>query len=620
MPRAQDMDDVYYSTSSGLDETREVFFAGCGLPERWADRRQFTVAELGFGTGLNMAALAGLWTMHRPAPAARLHLVSVEGRLMSREDAQRALSPWRDELGEPLELLLAQWPHRARGVQRMDLGSGVTLTLLQDDVKPALDGADFQADAWFLDGFSPAKNDAMWSPEVMAQIARLSAPGAVVGTYTVAGFVRRGLADAGFDVAKKPGFGRKRERLEAIWPETARPARPDPLLIDIKPERPARVAIIGAGIMGAVLACRFHQMGSDVVVFDGADGLEQGTSANPLALIMPRLDAGDTPAARAMLDAYLNALTFYDAFPDAVSRIDINQPASDEKSAQRFAKILKDPPLDETLLSNMDVTHGMIHRNGMIADPIALRRALLAGIDVRWNTRVSAIRAGRPAAYALENGDMGEAELIICAGGMGLPTLLQGASPPLAGRSGQLEWMEHEDGTHEAWAGGRYAIDARKKRLFGASFLPTDTAHPPHPDAGLRLENIEGLKALAPAVAARIDDARLSSRTGVRATTPDRLPFVGRLPDEAAYLSLYGEDLEKGRSSSAPYCDAHLPGLMVAGGLGARGFTWAPLLADIAIALANGGPMPTGRASHETLSPARFIMRDCKRGVRRPRV
>ncbi|MBF19455.1 MAG: tRNA U-34 5-methylaminomethyl-2-thiouridine biosynthesis protein, partial [Hirschia sp.] len=145
-------------------------------------------------------------------------------------------------------------------------------------------------------------------------------------------------------------------------------------------------------------------------------------------------------------------------------------------------------------------------------------------------------------------------------------------------------------------------------------------AHPPHPDAGLRLENIEGLKALAPAVAARIDDARLSSRTGVRATTPDRLPFVGRLPDEAAYLSLYGEDLEKGRSSSAPYCDAHLPGLMVAGGLGARGFTWAPLLADIAIALANGGPMPTGRASHETLSPARFIMRDCKRGVRRPRV
>ena len=77
VPRAQDMDDVYYSTSSGLDETREVFFAGCGLPERWADRRQFTVAELGFGTGLNMAALAGLWTMHRPAPAA--HAIEAGG-------------------------------------------------------------------------------------------------------------------------------------------------------------------------------------------------------------------------------------------------------------------------------------------------------------------------------------------------------------------------------------------------------------------------------------------------------------------------------------------------------------------------------------------------------------
>lgn len=612
VPRATAFDDVYYSTSSGLEETREVFFRGCGLPARWAGRKDFTIGELGFGTGLNMAAVAQLWARTRPSSDARLHLVSVEGRLMARADVARALQPWMDELGGPLAALLAQWPHRARGVQRIELDAGVRLTLLQDEVEDALRDAAFLADAWFLDGFSPARNDAMWSPQVMAAIARLSAPGAMAGTYTVAGFVRAGLAEAGFRVEKRPGFGRKRERLEAVRSAIETPPTPDPYLVDVAPERPERVVVIGAGVMGAALARAFSKRGAELRVLDGAAGIKEGTSANPLGLVMPRLDAEDGPLPRAVQDAYLRALSVYSRYEEAAFPIDIRQPAKDDKSLKRFEKILADPPFDDALLGALEDEAGLLHRAAFVAAPVQLRAAMLEGVEMRWGARVAALRPGAPAALALEDGEVLEADLIVVAAGMGCGALLGEAAPPIAGRAGQLEWMTAPVDHPRAVAGGRYAIFMQDVLLFGASFTAHEAETPPEADAALRAENIAGLAALDPELAKHVDEAALSSRTGVRATTPDRAPFVGRVP-APGYSGHFGEDLGAGRPLRPASRPVHLPGIMAAGGLGARGFTWAPLLADAAVSLAYGDPPPTGRASLEALSPARFLMRDLRR-------
>src|SRR5262245_38350797 len=175
-PHSRDHGDVY-SSGEGLSEKRVVFLEGCGLPEAWQARERFTIGELGFGTGLNLLAAWDLWRRHRPSPEARLNYLSFEGALMSAGDAARVHALW-PELGELSGELLARWPDRARGVQRIELGDGVTLTLFVDDIAVALPQAQASIDAWFLDGFAPSKNPDMWSAEAMAQVARLSAPGA----------------------------------------------------------------------------------------------------------------------------------------------------------------------------------------------------------------------------------------------------------------------------------------------------------------------------------------------------------------------------------------------------------------------------------------------------------
>ncbi|MEM1149686.1 MAG: tRNA (5-methylaminomethyl-2-thiouridine)(34)-methyltransferase MnmD, partial [Pseudomonadota bacterium] len=266
-PVARAFDDVYFSTADGLEESRAVFLAGCGLPERWADVRAFTVAETGFGTGLNFLALWDLWTKSQRQADAWLHFVSFEGFPLELADATRALSSW-PELTPLAEKLLDRWPHGARGVRRLCWPEDrLTLTLHVDNIAAALPKAMFCADAWFLDGFSPSRNEGMWNDELFPLIAERSAPGAIAATFTVARSVRDGLAHSGFEPAKKPGFGRKRDRLEAVFRGTP-VARHDGFGLRA-PDRPPRtVAILGAGIAGACLARACSDAGLEVTVFD----------------------------------------------------------------------------------------------------------------------------------------------------------------------------------------------------------------------------------------------------------------------------------------------------------------------------------------------------------------
>ena len=203
-------------------------------------------------------------------------------------------------------LLTGRWPGRARGFHRIDLPEiGATIDLAVMDVEAALSEWHGQADAWFLDGFSPALNPAMWREEILALVAARSAPGARVATFTVAGAVRRGLAAAGFAVDKHPGFGRKRERLEARLPgEPQAAGRP-------------RVAVVGAGIAGAAAARALRALGCDPVLLD-AEGPGAGASGNPAALVTPRLDAGLGPLARLFAQAFGRATWLYETVPGAV--------------------------------------------------------------------------------------------------------------------------------------------------------------------------------------------------------------------------------------------------------------------------------------------------------------
>jgi len=602
-PVAAAMDDVYFSVEDGLAETRAVFLAGCGLPARWAGKDQFTVAELGFGTGLNLLALWQMWKTHRPSPTARLDFVSFEGFPLPRAEAGRALTRW-PELSDLAKELLAKWPVRARGVQHIQLTDGVRLTLHIDDVARAMPNSRFQADAWFLDGFAPAKNTDMWAPELYPLIMARSAPGAWIGTYTVAGAVRRGLAEAGFEVSKQPGFGRKRDRLQAIAPSIDQPAQtPDPYALYSEPLPPQKIAIIGAGIAGACAAHAFLARGANVTVFDEAKAPASGASGNRLALLMPRLDAGDTGPARFLLASYLAARALYADMP-GTHPVPIAQRPRNSQDTARFTKLVSDPPLPPDMLS-AHPDGGFLHHGGLILEPAKLIPALLNG---------AALKLGKPIEIDLQARQIdGETfDAIILANGMGIASFPETDWLALSPRLGQVETGEHTDEDTSAITSGHYALALGRTRLWGATFEKTQSPTA-HTSSAARATNNAALATLAAPDYA--PEGPLTSRAGIRATTPDKLPFAGRAPNHKDTLGQFASLQHGAMPALTP--PSH-KGIWLLGGLGARGFTFAPHLAEHIAALAYNTPAPLGRIEAELVSPLRFIFRDLKRSKTKP--
>ena len=201
IPVSRRFDDPYFSLQDGLAETRHVFLAGNGLPQRLCDG--FHIAELGFGTGLNMLAVLEAW--RASGQDGTLRYTSFEAYPLPAEDIARALAHFPQAEAFAGDFL-AHW---AAGARRFAL-SGLQVEVIVGDARKCLPDWQGRADAWFLDGFSPAKNPEMWSADLMADVARHTTPGGTFATYTAAGHVRRALADAGFTVTRQPGHGRKR--------------------------------------------------------------------------------------------------------------------------------------------------------------------------------------------------------------------------------------------------------------------------------------------------------------------------------------------------------------------------------------------------------------------------
>lgn len=580
-PVATAFGDVYFSVADGLAETRAVFLKGCGLPEAWAGRRQFTVAETGFGTGLNFLALWQLWRQHRPHLQARLSFVSFEGFPLKMEDAARAFETW-PELRPLADQLLARWPGPVRGVRHLTFEEdGVELILHLGDIAQMLPASRFKADAWFLDGFSPAKNSGMWSEDVFPLIAARSAPGARTATFTVAGDVRRGLSAAGFDVQKAEGHGRKRQRLEAFFPGSPAPQA-----------LPRRAAVLGAGIAGASVAYRLGQVGIEAVVFDPSPEPASGASGNPLALMMPRLDAGDTPEARLLIDAYLAAREFYSGRPGA-ELTDVRQPPRNETEVKRFEKLLADPPFP---LEDLEAISGggLLHKRAMILRPRHIVSSLLEGVELRLGVVPEVDLAGLRV-----NGEAFDA--IVIASGMALRALL--AVLELTGRKGQVEHLIGAvEAPPSAIASGTYCIATGGERLWGATFEPAGPGESAVVSEAARAENLEGLIALWPWWVHEAQKGEAVSRASVRATTPDRLPLIGAAPDEAAIAAIWDGRTERDHWPA-------LRGVHVAGGFGSRGFTWAPWAAGLIAAELCGSPPPADLPSLRAVSPSRQILR-----------
>ncbi len=611
VPRAAQFGDVYYSKHGGLAETRAVFLEPLGLPDRWRGRRRFTLAELGFGAGLNALAAWDLWVRSRD-PGAILHFISVEGFPMDRADAARALALF-PELAGRAESLLERWPCRASGIHRRWFPEdGFCLTLIHETAEDALPLVRSPVDGWLLDGFAPARNPAMWAADVLAQIARASAPDARAATYSIAGAVRRGLAQAGFTVQRAPGFAQKRERLIAEF--AGAPTETG------SGKRPETAVVIGGGIAGACTAAALMRRNVSVTIID-AVGLASGGSGNPVGIVSPRLDAGDDPAARFLRAAYLYAADFYPAH--APASFDACGLTRAEKDAQKAEKIRADPPLPEAWLETANPADAGLEAPAAyrlpqagLLEPTKAIAALTRGCAVITERRVARMEPGAGGWRVLDESGVVivEAGIAVIAAGAGVIEFAGADHLPVRGRRGALSIAPYAGPDLPAVAGGAYAFSRNGELYFGATFDPAPLdaqALPLH--AGDHARNKADLAALSPVRASALPPIESwRGRAGMRVTTPDHLPAAGAAPDWTALAPIL-EQLARGAQDRGAVTAPIQEGLYILAGLGARGLTTAPLLGEFIAALAIGDPSPLPPEQARALDPARFALRAAQR-------
>lgn len=574
-PVARDFADIYFSAEDGLAETRAVFLEGCGLPEGWAERQCFVIGELGFGTGLNFLAAWQLWNETRPANG-WLHFVSVEKFPFRREIAKAAFVAF-PELAELSRQLLAKWPQPLKGPHRLRFDDHrVTLTVFHDDIASALTQIETKVDAWFLDGFAPASNAAMWADHIWPGLARLSRPGARVATFTVAGVVRRGLQSAGFKVEKKPGFGRKRERLEAVLEDPGGDTFPTPFP-RVKPHA-GPILIRGGGVAGASLAYALHRRGREAVIAD-PKGLAGGASGAPSGLVTPRLENADRPHVRATLAAFEYARALYSAFglleEEGALRL-----FKDDDERTRYVAIAG------AMGEGYDVREDglWMERAGRL-NPAEIVKALSRGTRVIRNLEAA------PRASLIIDCRGPDAAMTDLAPGAGRVAVWQGVPPGYP-----LVW----GGYVSAMGDGQVLVGATHEK--GADPGSAENAN---------AKLFQDLMSRCPDIAAGLT-GEPESWSGVRATTPDRLPVYGSLPP-SEFSERWASSARGGPLPEATETEIDTPPHIVLSGFGSRGFAHAPLLAEALASDLCAEPSPLEQSGRQALHPARFAFRRLKR-------
>lgn len=283
-PVSSAYDDTYYSREDGLAESRYIFLDKNNIPTRLKSASHFTIAETGFGTGLNFLALWQLWEA-LPSPRPKLHYITTEKHPLTLDLIREAQQAW-PELSGYVAQLTAALPPAIKGAHRRWLAQGnITIDFLYGDAEEMLTKYHTQraVDAWFLDGFSPAKNPDIWTPTLFLAMAKLSGPETTLATFTAASAVHTGLSEVGFSVEKTSGFGHKRNMvIGAYTPQNATNS------FECKNTKThTRYKVIGAGIAGCMAAWRMAKLGHSVELHERTAHICSGASGNPAAAFTP---------------------------------------------------------------------------------------------------------------------------------------------------------------------------------------------------------------------------------------------------------------------------------------------------------------------------------------------
>ncbi|MFS2198026.1 bifunctional tRNA (5-methylaminomethyl-2-thiouridine)(34)-methyltransferase MnmD/FAD-dependent 5-carboxymethylaminomethyl-2-thiouridine(34) oxidoreductase MnmC [Pseudomonas sp. Pseusp3] len=641
-PYSRVFDDVYFSDQSGLDETRYVFIEQNRLAERFAalpEGGRLVIGETGFGTGLNFLCAWQVFEQHAAA-GARLHFVSVEKYPLSPADLQRALALW-PELKVFADQLLAQYVAIHQGFQRLTLDNGrVTLTLLIGDALEQLPQLDARIDAWFLDGFAPAKNPDMWTAELFAELARLAAPGASISTFTSTGWVRRLLNAAGFKMKRTPGIGHKWEILRGEflgWPrETPAPAQDKPWFAHPAPLAGERQAlVIGAGLAGCASAASLAARGWQVTLLERHDAIAQEASGNPQGVLYLKLSAHGTALSQMIVSGFGYTRRLLEHLQRGRDWDDcgVLQLAFNAKEAERQVQLAAAfaPDLLHLLgqpeaqaVAGVGLAHGgLFYPEGGWVHPPALCQWQAAHPQIQLLTHHDVLQLRKvESQWQAWDGErlLASAPVVVLAGAAEIQRFPESAGLPLKRIRGQITRLTQTPQSlalNTVVCAEGYVAPARSgEHTLGASFdfksddlTPTTAEH---------LGNLAMLEEISRDLVSRLaidrlDPESLQGRAAFRCTSPDYLPIVGPLADAQSFAQAYAalsKDARQVPDVACPWLD----GLYVNSGHGSRGLITAPLSGELLAAWLDNEPLPLPRSVAEACHPNRFALRRLIRG------
>lgn len=580
--------DVYHARAGAMAQARHVFIQGNGLPERWVGQESFTVCETGFGLGNNFLALWQAWR-DCPGRPQRLHVVSFEAHPFSREDLAVALAGHKGVLRDMADALLAEWPLLLPGIHRLEFEGGrLSLTLAFGRIEHLARQVEAKVDAFFLDGFSPAQNPAMWSRSLFGQLVRMANAGATAATWCSAGQVRRDLAAAGFLVTREPGFGGKRQMSRAVL----RPGLGGTPLVG----RCDDVIVVGGGLAGAGVAHSLALRGHGVTVLDPSfeNGPAGSHTGHRCAAMTPALSRDDNFMSRLSRAGILlsqlrwRRLAGVSEGCGSLLRIAPEDAALWQRTLDEWrfpSEWMSWCEASETAeRCGVPLSQGAVWlAQGALVRPSLLVETLLAHDGIR--TRVGRVASVRPVAggwqaLGADGSVLAQAPRAVIAAAADSPALL----PDVLGETGyaKLDAMQRMGGqvayfradglpaVHAIVAGAGYWLPADKGVHVGGSTYIFDQPRSELSAAGFQevAHKVAGLLEISPeaVLAARVQP---EGWAGWRMAVRDHLPIIGPVDTQET--------------------------LWMACAYGSRGLSWMTLAGEIIAARWNNEPMMVER-------------------------
>lgn len=651
-PVSAQFDDVYFSNQDGLAESAYVFQQGNQLWERWCHfpHAHFTIAETGFGTGLNFLSVTTLFRQFRTQfpqlPLKRLFFISFEKYPLPVEVLHQAHQIY-PQFGELSQQLQAHWQDFIVGCYpfhfaetRLDLWLGD----IADNLPQLGDYMQNKIDAWFLDGFAPSKNPQMWQPNLLKLIFCYTKPQGTFATFTAASAVRKNLEFAGFEVHKRAGFAKKRECLHGIKPQTDEaPANmpwylPQPAKLT---HENADIAIIGGGIASLFTALSLLQRGANVTLYCEDEAPALNASGNKQGAFYPQLSDDDHRNIRFYIHAFAYGLQQLHWL--IAQQIEFEHEfcgvglcAYDEKSAKKLAKIADYAwsaqlyqPLNATQLSEkiglpLPCGGGFIKQGAWLAPRQLVQNTFAylqkCGLKIKTLQKITALE--RQSQWVLTNaqGEKMAHDVVVLANGHQITDFAQTeklALYPVRGQVSQIPTSPHllKLKSVLCYDGYLTPVDqAKQSHCIGASHV-RDNAERTF-SAQEQWENQQKIQHNLASVD-WVNDVNTSgnqARIGVRCATRDRIPMLGNVSDFVQQRQQYHNLFNLRRRKQPIENAAYFPNLYLIAALGSRGLTSAPLLGEILASLIYAEPLPLREDILQQLSPNRNWVRKWLKG------